>query len=222
MKKWECSICGYIHEGETPPEECPVCGAESSAFVLLAEQAEEPASVTTPPLAAESSAEEPLPHRTLDRLPAMILDYHLHPISVHTPNGILPMAFLFLLIAALFSTSTFEHAAIYSLVFTLLSMPVVLYTGYITWQNKYQGALTTLFKIKIGASIVSVSLLFILVFWRIVNPDIISAGGLAMIVYLLLALVLVGAVGLAGQLGGKLVFKTGGRQAADVRTPAGR
>ena len=29
-KKWICTVCGYIHEGETAPEECPICfvGAE--------------------------------------------------------------------------------------------------------------------------------------------------------------------------------------------------
>jgi uncharacterized membrane protein len=209
MKKWECSICGYIHVGDTPPEECPVCGAEASAFVLVSEEAEDLAPVTNSPVETESSSEESSQQGTIGKISVMILELHLHPISVHTPNGILPMAFLFLLIAAVFHTSTFEQAAFYSLVFTLLSMPVVLFTGFITWQNKYQGALTSLFKIKIGASIVSVSLLFILIFWRTVNPDIFSIGGMAMIIYILLALVLVAAVGLAGQLGGKLVFKTG-------------
>lgn len=209
MKKWECSICGYIHVGETPPEECPVCGAPASAFIEITESSEDRTSEVASANQAESSFDESSEQTTLGKLSEMILNFHLHPITVHTPNGILPMAFLFLLIAAVFSASTFEQAALYSLIFTLLSMPVVLFTGYITWQNKYQGALTSIFKMKIGASIVSISLLCLLVFWRIVSPDIFSAGGSAMIVYILLALVLVGAVGLAGQLGGKLVFKTG-------------
>ena len=25
MAKWVCSVCGYVHEGDEPPEECPVC-----------------------------------------------------------------------------------------------------------------------------------------------------------------------------------------------------
>ena len=25
MKKFVCTVCGYIHEGETAPEVCPVC-----------------------------------------------------------------------------------------------------------------------------------------------------------------------------------------------------
>ncbi|KUG04530.1 rubrerythrin [hydrocarbon metagenome] len=32
MKKWVCSICGYIHEGDAPPEQCPQCGASSDKF----------------------------------------------------------------------------------------------------------------------------------------------------------------------------------------------
>ncbi|MBR4808494.1 MAG: NADH peroxidase, partial [Lachnospiraceae bacterium] len=25
MKKYVCSVCGYVHEGNEPPEKCPVC-----------------------------------------------------------------------------------------------------------------------------------------------------------------------------------------------------
>jgi len=32
MKKYVCSICGYIHEGENPPESCPQCKAPGSKF----------------------------------------------------------------------------------------------------------------------------------------------------------------------------------------------
>jgi Na+-transporting NADH:ubiquinone oxidoreductase subunit C len=32
MKKYRCKICGYIHEGDTPPEVCPVCKAPASEF----------------------------------------------------------------------------------------------------------------------------------------------------------------------------------------------
>ena len=30
--KWVCSICGYVYEGEQPPEKCPVCKAPASKF----------------------------------------------------------------------------------------------------------------------------------------------------------------------------------------------
>ncbi len=32
-KKWKCTKCGYIYEGAQPPDKCPVCGADKSAFV---------------------------------------------------------------------------------------------------------------------------------------------------------------------------------------------
>ena len=33
MKKFVCSVCGYVHEGEQPPKECPQCHAPASKFV---------------------------------------------------------------------------------------------------------------------------------------------------------------------------------------------
>jgi NAD(P)H-nitrite reductase large subunit/rubredoxin len=35
MKKWRCKICGYIGEGDSPPEICPVCGTTAEDFVVL-------------------------------------------------------------------------------------------------------------------------------------------------------------------------------------------
>ena len=32
MKKWVCSVCGYVHEGENPPTECPICHVSSDKF----------------------------------------------------------------------------------------------------------------------------------------------------------------------------------------------
>ena len=32
MKTWECSICGYVHQGDTPPEKCPICKMPAEKF----------------------------------------------------------------------------------------------------------------------------------------------------------------------------------------------
>ena len=29
---WTCLACGYVHTGDTPPEQCPVCGMPASIF----------------------------------------------------------------------------------------------------------------------------------------------------------------------------------------------
>jgi len=35
MKKWKCTVCGYIHQGDEPPAKCPICGAAREKFVQL-------------------------------------------------------------------------------------------------------------------------------------------------------------------------------------------
>lgn len=37
MAKWVCSVCGYVHEGDTPPEACPLCKAPAEKFTKQAE-----------------------------------------------------------------------------------------------------------------------------------------------------------------------------------------
>jgi len=32
MKKFVCSVCGYIHEGDAPPSSCPQCGVPAEKF----------------------------------------------------------------------------------------------------------------------------------------------------------------------------------------------
>jgi rubrerythrin len=38
MAKWVCSVCGYVHEGDTPPEKCPVCKAPAEKFIKQDEE----------------------------------------------------------------------------------------------------------------------------------------------------------------------------------------
>ena len=40
-KKWRCTVCGYIHEGDTAPAECPICHVGAEKFVEVVEDAEE-------------------------------------------------------------------------------------------------------------------------------------------------------------------------------------
>ena len=38
MSKFVCSVCGYIYEGEQPPEKCPQCGVPGSKFNKVEEE----------------------------------------------------------------------------------------------------------------------------------------------------------------------------------------
>lgn len=31
--KWVCTVCGYVHYGENPPDKCPLCGVPAERFV---------------------------------------------------------------------------------------------------------------------------------------------------------------------------------------------
>lgn len=205
MRKWECTVCGYIHEGDEPPDECPLCSADKSMFVEITEQTApvEPApsvSATTP------SINPTFLTKVYQFASEQILRHHLHPIAVHTPNGILPMVLVFVLIAVFFGQAHFGTAAFYSMIFVLLTMPVVIFTGYEVWQKRYRGALTSTFKIKIAASAVTVALLCILSIWRALQPEVLTTTSGGRWIYILLTGIVVGAVGAAGHLGGKLVF----------------
>ena len=42
MKKFVCTVCGYIHEGDVPPSVCPICKQPSSQFELVEEVKKNP------------------------------------------------------------------------------------------------------------------------------------------------------------------------------------
>ena len=69
-----------------------------------------------------------------------------------------------------------------------------------------KGARTKIFGIKIGATIVVCATLLAMVVWRIVDPEVATSAGRW--TYFLISVVSVAAAGLAGHMGGKLVFGT--------------
>ena len=197
MKKWKCTVCGYIHVGEEPPEECSVCGADSTKF-------EEVTDASPAEQVAVSSVEKD--GGLFGKIVALMLKNHLHPIAVHTPNGIVPAAVLFLFLAVVMKMSSFEVPAFYNMVFVLLAMPVVLFSGFIEWQKHYKGAKTTVFIVKISCGVVVLVSVTAIVLWRLVNPEVAGLDSPVRWIYFLLHVVALAAVGLAGNLGGKLVF----------------
>ena len=204
-------MCGYIHEGEEPPEKCPVCGAEKEKFVEVStslEESDQESNLTQSEGVEDTSAATPPQDQPtlFGKISDLILENHLHPISVHSPNGIVPVAVAFLFLALLFNSSALGAATYFNMIAVLLSMPLVLATGYITWQKKYQGAMTSLFKMKIAAGIVATAILFGLVVWKTVQPDVLTNDTSDRYLFLGWSVLLLAAVGLAGHLGGQLVF----------------
>jgi uncharacterized membrane protein len=210
MKKWECTVCGYIHIGEQPPETCPVCGADRSKFIEITEAKDASASdgINEKPSQAESSPMRAAPPSTLfDLTNNLLIKHHLHPISVHIPNGMVPAIVVFIFLAVLFHAPTLAKAAFYNSVFVLLSLPVVLYTGFNEWQKKYKASMTRMFIAKILAACVVTVTSVMIVVWYLINPEIGQPDSGLRSIFLLLHLVMLAATGIAGFIGGKLVFK---------------
>lgn len=220
MKKWRCTVCGYIHTGEEPPDICPVCGADKSMFEEVVE--EKPAADTA---AAEDTApgapETPGDARHMELgspsdakfgniyhlLVGLMLKHHAHPISTHIPNGVLPISFLFILLALISGSTSLGTAAFCNVIMVVLTIPFVIFSGYVEWQHRYKGALTNPFKLKIICAIIVAAGTLLMAIWWIASPDVLSTASMGRKLFIFISLVTLAAAGLAGHIGGKLVFR---------------
>ncbi|OGR09945.1 MAG: rubredoxin [Desulfobacula sp. GWF2_41_7] len=225
MKVWQCTVCRYIHREATPPEKCPVCGVDKSRFIEIDEEliparpVRKPGSKPAEPGAASSAlspfvktaAPEPLkkqplpPEKGFDKIKSLALKHHAHPISVHTPNGILPAAVILWILSWIFNSELLAKAAMINMVFVVLALPVVIFTGVLEWKKKYQGALTLIFKIKILAVALTTGSSVISLLWYVFDPKILT--GPRAFAFILVNIIMAAAAGTAGHIGGKLVFK---------------
>ncbi len=231
MSYWKCTVCGYIHEGEGPPEKCPVCGASSDKFERLpgeegkkakdeydARMAGAKAKARAKKEEAKAQEKSETPSPPLGALGELMHKNKAHPIAVHFPNGLIPVIVFFLLGSVVLnlanlslaflgaSSSALSLAAFFNLGVVALSMPLVLLSGWIDWRIKFKGYMTKVFKTKIIMGIVVTGLSWLLVVWRLIDPLVADAGGVRY-VYVIIHLAMLGAAAYAGHLGGKLVFR---------------
>lgn len=205
LKRWRCTVCQYESTGDFPPEKCPVCGASREAFVEIDTEGNV--------IGAEPTPEEEKKGGFYDTLCHLLIKHHLHPISAHFPNGIMPAAVLFLLIALFSGSSVLEDAAWYNLVVILVSLPLVLFAGFIEWKRSYRGAKTWIFLTKITCGIVVFISVSTLVIWPLAEKSedwgsVVLFGLELPAHWLYFAIACIGlcAVAIAGHLGGKLVY----------------
>ena len=132
---------------------------------------------------------------------------HLHPIFVHFPQALFPVAFgaFFLYIAT--GVREFEAGASICALFGLLAAPVTTAAGFFDWWNRYQAYMTSVFKIKITGSFILMALGASAALLRVYHPDlaVLPLGALGWAYFGLLAACTATCVVL-GHYGGKLVF----------------
>ena len=220
MKKWRCQVCNYIHVGEEPPEKCPVCGADKSMFEEVVEAA--PATDTAADQDTAPEAPEPpddprkvelgTPPDTkfgniYHLLVGQMLKHHAHPISTHIPNGVLPISFLFIVLALISGSAALSTAAFCNIIMVVLTTPFVIFSGYVEWQHRYKGIMTNPFKIKIACALTVAAGTLLMAIWWILSPDVLSVASFGRNLFIFISLVTLAAAGVAGFIGGKMVFR---------------
>jgi uncharacterized membrane protein/rubredoxin len=181
-QKWKCTVCGHLHEGAQPPEFCPVCGADGAKFI-------------------------PLEQLKVNLLHDMIDTFVLHPVAAHFPNGLIPTAVLFMLMALLSGNVYTEHAVLYLLGVVLAVIPVSMASGVYDWRTRFHGEGALIFYKKIGLATTLLLLVLSAVRLRYVDPGLLAGGGARKWVYVGLLLAMLPVVTLLGHYGAKLAYQ---------------
>jgi rubredoxin len=197
-KTWRCTVCGYLHKGDSPPDICPVCGAEASKFELVDE-----GSVTG--LAG-------LPEKVSNLLKEMTDAFVPHAVATHFPCALVPTALLFLALALLIDLAAFEDVFFALLIVAVLTVPSAFGTGIYDWKKRLGGRPAPIIKKKTVLGLILFVLGIITVLWRWQDPQLLKAGGWPVVVFILLLLAMLGCVTLLGHYGSLLVFGESGKR----------
>ncbi len=132
---------------------------------------------------------------------------YFHPIFVHFPQALFPVAFGSFLLYAWTGAREIETGTFLIAAFGTVLSPLTAATGFADWKVRYQGYMTSVFKIKITGSFVLMGLAASAVLLRFFVPAIaklpLSGPGW---VYAGLLAACTGTCVVLGHYGGKLVF----------------
>ena len=190
-KRWRCTVCGYVHEGDFPPESCPVCHAAAEKFVLI----------------EDVDAGTPIASVLKTELRQIYEVFAPHAVAAHFPTALIPTATLFLLVVLLFGYQPLEFAASALLVVTVAAVPMTMITGFMIWQRDYQKSASAVFTKKISLALVLLAVSITTLLWRLWHPDVMVAGGPAAFFYFLLYLLMLVCVTLLGHYGATLISR---------------
>jgi cytochrome b561 len=114
---------------------------------------------------------------------------------------------IFVILGALFQFTHLQLAAFYNMIFVVIAMPMVLFSGYVDWQKRYDGNMTPVFMAKMVCGVLVTLAALIVVIWQAVDPNVAGPGSASRAGFIFLHVLMLAAAGTAGFLGGKLVFK---------------
>lgn len=132
---------------------------------------------------------------------------YFHPIFVHFPQALFPVAFASFVLYLVTGNDLFERGTFLMLLFGLAAVPVTMITGYLDWKIRYKGYMTPVFKIKITTGFVLIGLSLSAVLLSVLVPEVarLPLSGMGWLRAALLAGCVASCV-VEGHYGGKLVF----------------
>lgn len=132
---------------------------------------------------------------------------YFHPMFVHFPQALFPVAFAMFALYLVTGAASLEHGAYLVSAFGLAAAPVTTITGFLDWKIRYKGYMTSVFKIKIVAAFALIAMASCAVLLRTYVPDVaaLPLSGLGWLYGTLLAGCVATCV-VSGHYGGKLVF----------------
>jgi len=205
MKVWQCSVCRYIHRGDTPPDKCPICNVGANKFREIDEASILEKLPKRRQQKPQTDKTRTIEENNFKKIKSLLLKHHAHPVLVHTPNGLLPVAVVLWLLAWIFDSGLLAKAAFINQIFVTVSLPLVIFTGIIEWKKKYNKAMTTMFKIKISAAILTSTACLITTIWFFIDPEVLLSSWAWS--FMFINIIMLATAGIAGHIGGKLVFK---------------
>lgn len=197
-KRWKCTVCGYIHEGNEPPEHCPICGADKTKFI---------------PLDAEDNS---LFHE-------MISVFKFHPVLAHFPGGLMPTAAIFLVLYLITKQPDIEKAAFWLVLVLTLVVPLSIGTGIHDWIKYFGNKRAPVFYKKLGLALTLLTLGLLATALRYEHSSLLMTDSWHRWLYLLCLLGMLISVSFLGHYGSILAFQAAQSQkeTGDKKLPSG-
>lgn len=181
-KRWQCTVCGYIHEGNEPPESCPVCGADKSKFI---------------PLEAESAG--------LFR--ELVSAFKLHPVLAHFPGGLMPTATLFLALYLVTKQTGLEAASYWLILVLTMVVPFSLASGIHDWHKYFGKQRAPVFYKKLALALTLLTLGVVAIALRYDQPGLLTTDSWHRWLYVFCLLGMLTSITFLGHFGSLLVVQ---------------
>ena len=172
-----CKVCGYIIKESKLGDLCPACGVKKSAF-------------------------EPYEPKISEKR-MKILEFHIHPILVHFPQGFVPAVLLLSVLVAIFN-EPFQTYFLLALKIFSVALPFVIVAamaaGILDGKIRFKSITTPMLKQKIMVGSTALILSILLP----VSAFLIDAASLEILWSIVLSVLLLGCSVFLGYVGGRL------------------